>query len=44
MARRNRKRKYSVALAERGELLNLRAVGEAVARSIRERAAGSGEE
>lgn len=36
MARNARKRSYSVELVERGELLNLRAVGEAVARSMRE--------
>ena len=33
---RNRKRSYSARLVERGELINLRAVGEAVARSIRD--------
>lgn len=38
MARRTKPRKFTATLAERGELTNLRAIGEAVAQSIRDRA------
>lgn len=41
---RARKRRFSLELVERGELLNTRAIGEAVAQAIRSRAAGKGEE
>lgn len=36
MARRTRNRKMTVELVERGELLNLRVIGEAVAQSMRQ--------
>lgn len=42
MARRTTKRRMTVELVERGEVLNLRLVGEAVARSMRRN--GKGEE
>lgn len=38
-----RKRTYSARLAESGGPINLRAVGEAVARSIRDRGFGGGD-
>lgn len=37
MARRTTKRKMTVELVERGEVLNLRLIGEAVAQSMRKR-------
>lgn len=36
MARRSSKRKMTVELVERGDLLNLRVIGEAVAQSMRQ--------
>lgn len=36
MARRTRNRKMTVELVERGELLNLRVIGEAVAQTMRQ--------
>lgn len=36
MARRTTKRKMTVELVERGELLNLRLIGETMARSMRQ--------
>lgn len=36
MARRTRNRKMTVELVERGELLNLRVIGEAMAQSMRQ--------
>ena len=36
MARRSSKRKMTVELVERGELLNLRVIGEAVAQTMRQ--------
>lgn len=38
MARRNKPRKFSATLAERGDLINMRAIGQAVAASIKDRA------
>lgn len=35
---RNKPRKFTATLVERGELTNLRAIGQAVATSIRDRA------
>lgn len=36
MARRSSKRKMTVELVERGELLNLRVIGEAMAQAMRQ--------
>lgn len=36
MARRTRNRKMTIELVERGELLNLRVIGEAMAQSMRQ--------
>lgn len=36
MARRTRNRKMMVELVERGELLNLRVIGEAMAQTVRQ--------
>lgn len=40
MARRTKPRRYAATLAERGELTNLRAIGQAMAREIRDREQG----
>ena len=40
MARRTKPRRYAATLAERGELMNLRAVGQAVAKAMRDRENG----